>query len=221
MESTCLVDNENDLDNQLDDSSAGLNFKLFEKGPFDTSDESKRCVLRPFGQSGYSNLKRTLNKSFGKVIADSVVKRSAEEPSDNDTGIEETKPKQDKQKGKDKKKDKDKKKNKEKIKSKKDRKKRDKRNEFVDELMKVFQSSDRRIDILEEKVHRQTLEIGRVSNYRQGSTDQGSVERDESSWDGPLPSSSSGRDGTRTSYCRSSYGDLQRIYSQMMFFETL
>ena len=96
MESTCLVDNENDLDNQLDDSSAGLNFKLFEKGPFDTSDESKRCVLSPFGQSGYSNLKRTLNKSFGKVIADSVVKRSAEEPSDNDTSIEDTKPKSNK-----------------------------------------------------------------------------------------------------------------------------
>ena len=28
--------------------------------------------------------------------------------------------------------------------------------------------------------------------------DQGSVRRDESSWDGPRPSSSSGRDGTRT-----------------------
>ena len=28
--------------------------------------------------------------------------------------------------------------------------------------------------------------------------DQGSVGRDESSWDGPRPSSSSGRDGTRT-----------------------
>ena len=165
MKSTCLVDNENDLDNQLDDSSAGLSFKLFENGHFN-SDTSKRCVLSPFGQSGYSNLKRTLNKSFGKVIADSVVKRSVEEVSENDTGIED---KSSKRKGKEKSK-KDKRKERKESKKKAEdgkKKKRDKRNEFVDELMKVFQSSDRRIDILEEKIHRQTLEIGPVSNKLQ------------------------------------------------------
>ena len=167
MKSTCLVDNENDLDNQLDDSSAGLSFKLFENGHFnENSDTSKRCVLSPFGQSGYSNLKRTLNKSFGKVIADSVVKRSVDEVSENDTGIEDT---CSKKKGKKKcRKDKRTERNESKKKKAEDgkKKKRDKRNEFVDELMKVFQSSDRRIDILEEKIHRQTLEIGPVSNKR-------------------------------------------------------
>ena len=173
VKSTCLVDNENDLDNQLDDSSAGLSFKLFENGHFnENSDTSERCVLSPFGQSGYSNLKRTLNKSFGKVIADSVVKRSVEEVSENDTDIEDT---CSKKKGAEKKKcrkdkrterneTKEKAEDEKKNKRKKDKRKKDKRNEFVDELMKVFQSSDRRIDILEEKIHRQTLEIGPVSN---------------------------------------------------------
>ena len=181
MKSTCLVDNENDLDNQLDDSSAGLNFKLFENGQFNSADQSKRCVLRPFGQSGYSNLKRTLNKSFGKVIADSVVRRSAEEPSENDTDVVVEKPKK---KGKDRTKKNKQKEDKENKKKDRDgkKKKRDKRNEFVDELMKVFQSSDRRIDILEEKIHHQTLEIGQGSNKHQGSTDSLHDEVNHDSW---------------------------------------
>ena len=156
MKSTCLVDNENDLDNQLDDTSAGLNFKLFENNPFEVSGNSKRCVLSPFGQSGYSNLKRTLKKSFGKVIAESVVKRSAP----NDADDNDTKEKS----GKSKKKTKEERRQERKQKKaeEKNKNKSDKRNEFVDELMKVFQSSDRRIDILEEKIHRQTLEIGPI-----------------------------------------------------------
>ena len=88
---------------------------------------------------------------------ESVVKRSAGEAPDKNT----------KQRKSDKKskseKRKDRKKSKKKDEDGKPKKTKDKRNEFVDELMKVFQSSDRRIDILEEKIHRQTVEIGLVS----------------------------------------------------------
>ena len=89
---------------------------------------------------------------------ESVVKRSAGEAPDKNT----------KQRKSDKKskseKRKDRKKSKKKDEDGKPKNTKDKRNEFVDELMKVFQSSDRRIDILEEKIHRQTVEIGLVSD---------------------------------------------------------
>ena len=170
INSTCLVDNENDIDNQLDDASTGLNFKLFENPSFQDSDESNRCVLRPFGQSGYSNLKRTLKKSFGRVIADmlghdNVVKRSAGEAPDKNTKERKSDRKKDRKRDR----KTDKKKNKQKDKRKDEdgesnRSGKTKENKFVDELMQVFKSSDRRIDILEEKIHRQTVEIGLVSD---------------------------------------------------------
>ena len=103
------------VNNQLD--NAGDDIELnFVKPP---GYNGKTCVLKPFGESGYTNLERTLKKAW---------KRAAPESK----------------------------------KTRKDSKKDGKKDAvFVDELLKVFQTSDARIDMLEQRVFQQNVEIGK------------------------------------------------------------